>query len=107
MKNRIPALAGCLLLLAVAPLLADGKPVVVVDLSGPDVTDAVLKELAPPEGAGVAGPRLHGVTDKGLKELAELKGLQLLFLNGCKGVTDAGVAELQKALPDCNIQRYP
>jgi hypothetical protein len=31
-----------------------------------------------------------------------LKGLQWLYLNGTK-VIDAGVAELQKALPDCKI----
>jgi hypothetical protein len=29
----------------------------------------------------------------------------MLFLSGCKGVTDAGVADLQKALPDCKISR--
>jgi hypothetical protein len=33
-----------------------------------------------------------------------LKGLQWLYLNDTK-VTDAGVAELQKALPDCKIIR--
>jgi hypothetical protein len=32
--------------------------------------------------------------------------LRKLDLEGCKGVTDAGVAELQKALPDCKINRY-
>ena len=74
MKNRIPTLAGCLLLLAAAPLLADeaedkavatvaklggkvtrdekadGKPVIAVDLLNPNVTDADLQELAPSRG---------------------------------------------------------
>ena len=44
------------------------------------------------------------MTDAGLKQLAGLKELKLLFLQGTK-VTDAGVAELQKALPGCNVQR--
>jgi hypothetical protein len=44
------------------------------------------------------------VTDAGLKGLAELKGLQWLGLVGTQ-VTDAGVAELQKALPGCKIRR--
>jgi hypothetical protein len=42
------------------------------------------------------------VTDAGLKVLAGLKGLQTLHVNDTK-VTDAGVRELQKALPNCKI----
>jgi hypothetical protein len=45
------------------------------------------------------------VTDVGLKELAALTRLKSLSLFECKGVTDAGVAELRKALPDCKITR--
>jgi hypothetical protein len=45
-----------------------------------------------------------GVTDTGLKHLATLKNLKLLNLYYTK-VTDAGVAELQKALPQCDIWR--
>jgi len=44
------------------------------------------------------------VTDAGLKDLAPLQGLKTLLLGDTK-VTDAGVAELQKALPDCKIYR--
>jgi internalin A len=44
------------------------------------------------------------VTDAGLKELSGLKSLQSVVLFGTK-VTDAGVAELQKALPACRISR--
>jgi internalin A len=44
------------------------------------------------------------VTDAGLKELAGMKGLQSLELYGTK-VTDAGAAELQKALPTLTIVR--
>jgi internalin A len=42
------------------------------------------------------------VTNAGLKQLAGLKALQTLNLSGTE-VTDAGVAALQKALPDCKI----
>jgi hypothetical protein len=34
-----------------------------------------------------------------------MKELKELVLYDSKGVTDAGVAELQKALPDCKIYR--
>jgi Leucine-rich repeat (LRR) protein len=44
------------------------------------------------------------VTDADLKELAHLKNLTTLNLSFTK-VTDAGVRELQKALPKCSIRR--
>ena len=44
------------------------------------------------------------VKDAGLKEIAVLKGLQELDLRGTK-VTDAGVEDLQKALPTLKIKR--
>ena len=64
-----------------------------------EATDAGLKGLADLAGAPDAEISvLQGVTDAGLKELAALKGLQKLDLRGTL-VTDAGVAELQKACP--------
>ena len=39
-----------------------------------------------------------------LKELKDLKNLKELYLADTK-VTDAGVADLQKSLPECKIQR--
>jgi hypothetical protein len=121
MKNRLPALASCVLLLPLAGCLPQpattedqavtaieklggkvvrddkdpAKPVVTVDLSNTPVTDAGLKELA-----GLRGVQTlylsgcEGVTDAGLKELAQLKGLQSLDLSGCQGVTNAGLKEL-------------
>ena len=44
------------------------------------------------------------MTDEGLKELAVLKQMQTLNLNSTK-VTDAGVRDLQKALPSLTINR--
>jgi len=43
------------------------------------------------------------ITDVGLKELAKMKNLGSLELDKTQ-VTDAGVVELQKALPNCEIQ---
>jgi hypothetical protein len=37
--------------------------------------------------------------------LADLRSLHTLDLSRCQGTTDAGVAGLQKALPDCKISR--
>jgi hypothetical protein len=106
MTIRLPALAGFLLLLAAAPLLADeaedNAVKAVEKLSGRVEHD----DKAP--GKPVAAVDLHEckrVTDASLKELAGLKGLQTLNLLDCKGVTYPGVAELQKALPDCKITR--
>ena len=42
------------------------------------------------------------ISDAGLKELAKLKKLKFLSLVNTQ-VTDAGVAELRKALPNCRI----
>jgi hypothetical protein len=42
------------------------------------------------------------VTDVGLMELKELKSLKTLAYGGTQ-VTDAGVRELQAALPECRI----
>lgn len=66
--------------------------------------DGVVTKLPVPEAA--FGLHLTGtqVTDAGLKELAGLKSLHTLTLNSTQ-VTDAGVTELQKALPDCRITR--
>ena len=110
---------------------ATGKPVIVVDLtntkvtdaglkelelaelttlqtlslSGPKVTDAGLKELAGLKTLQSLGLVQTKVTDAGLKELAGLKSLQTLRLIATARVTDAGVAELQKALPKCKVLR--
>ncbi|MCE9603304.1 MAG: DUF1080 domain-containing protein [Planctomycetia bacterium] len=45
----------------------------------------------------------EGITNVGLKHLAKLPGLDLVRLGGT-GVTAAGVAELKKAFPNCNVE---
>jgi hypothetical protein len=44
------------------------------------------------------------VTDEGARNLKKLSGLEFAFFGGT-GVTDAGVADLQKALPQCEVKR--
>jgi internalin A len=44
------------------------------------------------------------ITDKSLSDLAHFKSLKSLFLVRTL-VTDAGLKELKRALPDCKIQR--
>jgi hypothetical protein len=75
-----------------------------LNLAGTQVTDVGLKELA-------GMPRLTSlnlsgtqVTDAGLKALVTVKNLHKLDLTGTQ-VTDEGVAELQKALRYCAVQR--
>jgi hypothetical protein len=44
------------------------------------------------------------VTDEGARSLQKLSGLKFVFFGGT-GVTDKGVADLQKALPQCEVKR--
>ena len=46
------------------------------------------------------------ITDAGLKEVAKLQQLKILWLQDPQ-ITDAGVTELKKALPKCEIFRDP
>jgi hypothetical protein len=68
------------------------------------VTDAGLRELAGLKNLTWLDLRDTRVTDAGLKHLAGLKNLATLYLQDTQ-VTDAGVAELQRALPKCQIKR--
>jgi len=47
------------------------------------------------------------VNDDGLLRLRAFTGLNRLQVHRCTLVTDAGVAELQKALPNCRIEQRP
>jgi Leucine-rich repeat (LRR) protein len=69
------------------------------------VTDAGVKELAGLKSLKTLFlPSCKQVTNVGLKELAGLRNLQSVYLSGTQA-TDAGIAELQKALPACRISR--
>jgi hypothetical protein len=75
-----------------------------LSLFGTKVTDAGLKELVGLRNLTSLSLAYTGVTDAGLKELAAYKRLTSLELGGTK-VTEAGVGELQKALPECKIEK--
>jgi hypothetical protein len=75
-----------------------------IGLTMTEVTDAGLKELSEFKNLATLYLDYTDVTDVGLKELAALKNLRILHLQ-YTDVTDAGVAELQKALPNCKIER--
>ncbi len=70
-----------------------GRPVVGVSLSNTKVTDSGLKELAQLKGLQWMDLRDTKVTDAGLKELATLKALRELYLSHTR-VTDSGLKEL-------------
>ena len=81
------------------------KGLALLDLGGTGVTDMSAKQLGAIKGLAVLHLGDTKVTDAGLKELAVLKNLIMLDLIFADGVTDAGVAEFQKALPKCKIRR--
>jgi hypothetical protein len=75
-----------------------------LSIAGSKITDeglVYLQRLPEVESLDLSYSR---ITDNGLKRLGELKQLQSLNLANAQ-VTDAGVAELQKALPNCKIER--
>ena len=47
----------------------------------------------------------HGITDAGLKHLEGLTNLRELVIGDNRGVSEAGIKELQKALPKTTIKR--
>ncbi|MAV35037.1 MAG: hypothetical protein CMJ59_06220, partial [Planctomycetaceae bacterium] len=68
-----------------------------------NVTDAGLVHLQGRTTLEYLNLNGTGVTDAGLAHLAGLTKLQSISLP--KQITDAGIAELQKALPNCTIEK--
>jgi hypothetical protein len=99
--------------------LAALKSLESLNLADTQVTDTGLKELAGLTSLQELDLTRVQITDGGLRELAGLKSLKTLDLTGTgvKGqkpgedldlrflVTDTGIAELRKALPELNIIR--
>ena len=81
-----------------------GRPVVLVDLCGTQITDVGLKDLKELKGLQTLWLHDTQITDTGLKELKELKGLQELNLSETK-ITDAGLKDLKelKGLQKLNL----
>ena len=66
------------------------------------ITDAGLKEVAKLQQLRELDLPSQ-ITNAGLKEMAKLQQLRELDLRGCNQITDEAVAELKKALPNCEI----
>jgi hypothetical protein len=67
------------------------------------VTFEGAKDLASLEKLKELNARNCFVTERGLKSLEALKGLRLLYLYENSQITEYGVKQLQKALPQCRI----
>jgi internalin A len=80
------------------------KRLEVLNLGYSGVTDAGVKRLAALTELRTLNLAGDSVTDEGLNALAGMTKLRSLILTRTQ-VTDKGVAELQKALPDCKIDR--
>jgi internalin A len=72
-------------------------------LGGTKVGDNGVKELVGLKKLSFLSIPGTKVTDAGLKELAALKSLKRLEVSRKSGITKKGISELQKALPECQI----
>jgi hypothetical protein len=71
-----------------------GKPVIGVFFSRGDLTDARSQALSKLKQLRSLGFRDADLTDAGLKKLATLGGLENLYINPLKSITNTGLAEL-------------
>lgn len=85
--------------------LAGLKKLAQLDLSNTAITDAGVKELAKMKTLIWLDLAFTKITDTGLKDLAGMKDLKTLGLAQVETVTKAGLADLQKQLPGCEIAR--
>ena len=86
--------------------LCEIQPVQGLWLEKSDVTDTGMAAVGGLKGLKYLNLYHTGVTDVGLRQLEGLSSLEWLGLGYCPGITNEGVARLQKALPNCTIQRY-
>lgn len=84
--------------------VAQFKNLTTLDLGKTRVRDFGVKELAGLADLTALDLSDTEVTDAALRELVGLKKLATLNLVGTR-TTDAGIAELQKALPNCKVER--
>ena len=85
---------------------ADLEKVTELELGGTQITDAGLKEVSKIQNLTHLYLSNTQITDEGLKDMAKLQKLDYLNLYYTKitaKITAEGVAELEKALPNCFI----
>ena len=78
-----------------------------LEITYADITNDKLKSLR--KFSGLKSLRFvnaSGVTDEGIPSLSELTELNELDLSDAK-LSKAGIAELKRALPKCNVQYLP
>jgi Leucine-rich repeat (LRR) protein len=85
--------------------LAGMKDLRLLQIGGPKITDASAKTLAGLTELQTLEMSGSDITDASLKEFAKLPKLSYLGIGGAKKVTDAGVADLKKALPKLQVQK--
>ena len=76
-----------------------------LDIDGTLVTDVGLQQLQDLKQLEVLSLSFTSITDAGLEHLRGLTKLTDLYLSDNTQITNAGVANLQKALPHCRIDR--
>ena len=81
------------------------QEVVILHLNNTHLTDNGMKHLERMKKVQSFIINSSDITDKGLNYLKSMSSLKYLSLGEHTKVTDAGVAELQKALPKCKIER--
>ena len=86
-------------------ILSAVQPSTHLSLSNWQLTDAGLVHLKGMRNLQQLDLMSTKVTDAGLIHLKPLTNLKQLVLDGCTTLTNAGVAELQRALPDCKITK--
>ena len=85
--------------------LARLKELKSLSLSSQHVTDAGLKEVARVTSLTSLYVGGNALTDAGLADLSALARLKTLTIINSPQLTAAGIARLQKALPECKIAR--
>jgi Leucine-rich repeat (LRR) protein len=76
-----------------------------VGLSKTAITDEGLKHLSVLINIDTLNLENTQISDAGLKHLSDLTNLDQLLLGNNTQVTDEGIKELQRALPNCRISR--
>jgi hypothetical protein len=85
--------------------LCELRDLTALSLRGVRITDRGLQTVSNMRELNWLGLTEMAITDKGLHHLESLSNLRTLFLAKCPNVTDEGVARLQRALPNCKIER--
>jgi hypothetical protein len=96
---------GCPITDAQLKIVAGVRGLEGLGLADTAITDEGLAELT--RLGDLESLTLHSasITDVGLRHLEGMRGMFTLQVGGCPKITDAGVARLQRALPNCTIYR--